>query len=107
MNHGLSTPGNMKLLTHIPSLLKNKYILTLTGFVVWMLFFDRNDLISQFGRFQKLSELQQSSAYYDQKIADAKAELERRKNDPTAYERLAREKYYMKKDNEDLFIFEE
>jgi cell division protein DivIC len=93
--------------SYIPSILKNKYLLTIVTFMVWMLFFDRNDLISQFGRFQKLSELQQSSAYYDQKIADAKAELERRKNDPTAYERLAREKYYMKKDNEDLFIFEE
>lgn len=93
--------------SYIPAVVKNKYLLTIVTFTVWMLFFDRNDLISQFGRFQKLSELQQSSAYYDQKIADAKAELERRKNDPTAYERLAREKYYMKKDNEDLFIFEE
>jgi hypothetical protein len=96
-----------RALLFIPSGLKNKYVLAIITFTVWMLFFDRNDLISQFNRHRKLSELEQSSAYYHQKIEDAKAELERRKNDPTAYERLAREKYYMKKNNEDLFIFEE
>jgi cell division protein FtsB len=97
----------MKLLTHIPSFLKNKYVLTLIAFTIWMLFFDRNDFISQFGRFKKLSELQTNTSFYNQKIETAKTELEKRKNDPAAYERIAREKYYMKKDNEDLFIFDE
>jgi hypothetical protein len=101
-------PINMKqLFDHIPSLLKNKYVLTLIGFTIWMLFFDRNDVLTQFSRFQKLNELQKNNAFYVQKIENARVELEKRKTDPTAYERLAREKYYMKKDNEDLFIFEE
>jgi len=100
-------PGAMKFLTHIPSILKNKYLLTIIGFAVWMLFVDRNDFITQISRYTKLSELKSSSSYYDQKIEGAKTELEKRKNDPSAYERLAREKYYMKRDNEDIFLFEE
>ena len=97
----------MKLLTGIPSIFKNKYVLTFIGFAVWMLFVDRNDLLTQIGRYRKLSELKSSNAYYNQKIEAAKSELETRKNDPAAYERLAREKYYMKKANEDIFLFEE
>jgi cell division protein DivIC len=100
-------PTNMKLLTHIPSILKNKYVLTIIGFAVWMLFVDRNDFITQISRFKKLTELKSSSTYYDQKIETAKTELEKRKNDPSAYERLARENYYMKRDNEDIFLFNE
>ncbi len=97
----------MKLLTHIPSILRNKYVLTVIGFAVWMLFVDRNDFITQISRYTKLTELKSSSTYYDQKIETAKTELEKRKNDPSAYERLARENYYMKRDNEDIFLFNE
>jgi hypothetical protein len=97
----------MKLLTRIPAFLKNKYLLTLIGFAVWMLFFDRNDFISQFSRYKKLSELETNTSYFNHKIEAAKTELEKRKTDPSAYERIAREKYYMKKDNEDIFLFNE
>ncbi len=99
--------NNMKLLSHIPAILKNKYLLTLVGFAVWMLFFDRNDFFTQIGRYQKLSELETNTAYFKKKIEAAKTELEKRKTDPSAYERIAREKYYMKKDNEDIFLFDE
>lgn len=97
----------MQLLSHIPAFLKNKYFLTITGLLVWMFFFDRNDFPAQIERSQKLKELKTNTAYYDQKIAAAKEELQNRKTDPSAYERIAREKYYMKKDNEDLFLFEQ
>ena len=97
----------MKLLNHIPAILKNKYLLTIVGFSVWMLFFDRNDIITQFSRYQKLSELKTNTSYFNKKIETAKTELEKRKSDPSAYERIAREKYYMKKDNEDIFLFDE
>ncbi|MBY0476322.1 MAG: septum formation initiator family protein [Chitinophagaceae bacterium] len=97
----------MKFLTHIPSVLKNKYLLTIIGFTIWMLFIDRNDFLTQIGRYQKLSELKTNTSYYNKKIDAAKTELEKRKSDPSAYERIAREKYYMKKDNEDIFLFNE
>ena len=72
-----------------------------------MMFFDRNDFIAQYARYKKLRQLKENSEYYRQKISDASQELKRRASDPSAYERLAREKYFMKKSNEDVFIFEE
>lgn len=95
------------ILSSITSIVKNKFLLAIIGFGVWMLFFDRNDIPSQLERFRKLKELKTNTAYYEQKIEASKAELEKRKNDPTAYERIAREKYYMKKDNEDIFLFDQ
>jgi cell division protein DivIC len=97
----------MKLLSHIPAILKNKFLLATAGFAVWMLFFDRNDLLTQFDRFKKLKELEESNAYYTLKITEAKAELEKRETDPAAFERVGREKYYMKRKDEDVFLFEE
>lgn len=95
------------ILSSITSIVKNKFLVAIIGFGVWMFFFDRNDFPSQIERYQKLKELKTNTAYYDQKIEAAKKELEQRKTDPAAYERIAREKYYMKKDNEDIFLFDQ
>jgi cell division protein DivIC len=94
----------MKLLTHIPSWLKSKYLLTAAGFLVWMLFFDRNDLFTQYSRFRHSKELQKNEARQTNQIADARKELELLKTNAQTIEEYAREKYMMKKDNEDLFI---
>jgi cell division protein DivIC len=97
----------MQLLSHIPAFVKNKYFLTVAGLLIWMFFFDRNDFPAQMERRGKLKELKANTSYYNQKIEAAKTELAHRKNDPSAYERIAREKYYMKKDNEDIFLFDQ
>jgi cell division protein FtsB len=95
----------MKLLTHIPSWLKNKYLLTAVGFSVWILFFDNRDFItSHFRERGELQKLEQSKKYYEQQIAATKQELEHLKTDPAVLEKYAREKYLMKRDNEDLFV---
>ena len=94
----------MKFLTHIPSWLKNKYLLTGAFFVIWMLFFDPKDILSDFERRDKLNELQTSELHLKQQITDAKQELGLLKNNAQSIEKYAREKYLMKKDNEDLFI---
>ena len=94
----------MKFLTHIPSWLKNKYLLTAAGFTVWILFFDNRDLItSHFREKGELRKLEQSKRYYEQQITITKQELDQLKTNPTVLERYAREKYLMKKDNEDLY----
>jgi cell division protein DivIC len=99
--------GGLFHMNRIPSILKNKYLITATAFFVWMMFFDHNDFIAQLNRYQKLRQLKESSEYYHEKITAATEELNKRASDPAAYERLAREKYYMKRTNEDVFIFEE
>lgn len=97
----------MKLLDLFFGFLKNKYLIAITVFAVWMVFFDRNDFLTQLDRYKKLKELKGSNSYYAQEISGAQLELEKRKTDPAAYERVGREKYYMKRENEDVFLFEE
>ncbi|MGC8750101.1 hypothetical protein [Hydrotalea sp.] len=69
--------------------------------------FDSNDIPSLLERYQKLKELKTNTAYYNQKIEAAKVELEKHKTDPVVYERIVSEKYYMKRDNEDIFLFDQ
>jgi cell division protein DivIC len=96
----------MKLFAHIPSWLKNKYILSLIAFVIWMIFFDAKDIITQRERSRELRQLQDSKAYFASEISKEQKALEELKSNPAAIEKYAREKYMMKKDNEDLFIVE-
>jgi cell division protein DivIC len=95
----------MTLLKHIPSWIRNKYVLTAIGFAVWILFFDSRDFITtHFREKEELIKLEQSKKYYEQQIATTKLELEQLKSNPALLEKYAREKYLMKKDNEDLFL---
>ena len=94
----------MKLLNHIPFWLKNKYFISLTTFAVILLFLDKNDLFTQIARKRELKDLELSKQYYTRQISSEHKELEQLKNDPAILEKYAREKYLMKRDNEDLFI---
>jgi len=96
----------MKFLSHIPGWLKNKYILSLIAFVIWMIFFDAKDILTQRERSRELRQLQESKAYFASEISKEQKALEELKSNPAAIEKYAREKYMMKKDNEDLFIVE-
>ena len=96
----------MKLFSNIPSWAKNKYLITLVAFVVWMIFFDAKDILTQRERTSELRELQESKAYYTAEIAKERKALEELKSNPAAIEKFAREKYMMKIDNEDLFIIQ-
>jgi len=98
----------MKVLTSLPSWLKNKYFLTTLVFAVWLLFFDDRDIITtHFKHKSELHQLEKSRDYYLQQIESTNNELEQLKSDPALLEKYAREKYWMKKDNEDLFIVPE
>jgi cell division protein DivIC len=89
-------------------LLKNKYLLTLAAFGLWMVFFDSQDIITtHFKLRNELIQLEESRNYYLDQIETTKKELEQLKSDPATLKKYAREKYHMKKDNEDLFIVPE
>ena len=94
----------MKLLNHIPAWLKSKYFISSLAFVSWMVFFDSKDLLTQAQRKQELSDLQVSKEHYTQLITAERKELSQLQSNPATLEKYAREKYYMKRDNEDLFI---
>lgn len=97
----------MKLLTHIPTFLKNKYLISFAAFCVVILFLDKNDVFTQLERRKELRELNQSKAYYTDQIATEKKELEALRTNPAILEKYAREKYLMKKDGEEIFLVSE
>ncbi len=82
----------------------NKYLITGIAFAIWMAFFDNNDLSLQMKRVNEMHKLQESEKVMDKLIADTKHELGLLKTNPETLEKYAREKYMMKKDNEDLYI---
>jgi cell division protein FtsB len=97
----------MKFFKNIPPWLKNKYSLSLLVFVVWLVFFDHNDLFVQLERTSELKQLEKGKDYYTEQIQEMKKELSELDSDPASLEKAAREKYMMKRDNEDVFIIEE
>ena len=94
----------MKFITSVLNVLKNKYFIAAVGFVVWMLFFDPKDWGLITSRNNKLKELKLSEHHLTILIKDTKKELSLLKTDAASIEKYAREKFFMKKDNEDLFI---
>lgn len=97
----------MSFLNSIPAWIKNKYLLTFVCFAVWMLFFDDRDLyVTVHKQRQELQELRTSKAYYEEQISNTKKELDKLKINALTIEKYAREKYLMKRENEDLFLIE-
>jgi len=96
----------MKIFSYIPPFLKDKFFLAAAGFAIWILFFDRNDVITQVNRREELNSLQKSKKYYTEQIAQERKVSEELRSDPATIEKYAREKYLMKRDNEELFIIQ-
>ena len=90
------------------SLFKNKYLIAILGFTVWMFCFDERDIITtHFRHPRELRELLLSKKYYEDQIQHTQAELNELKQNDATVEKYAREKFFMKRDNEDLFIIKE
>jgi cell division protein FtsB len=96
----------MKRLHFIPSFLRNKYILAAIAFAVWMVFFDRDDLLVQNERRRQLRDLQTSKTYFAAEIKRESTFSENLRINPVTIEKFAREKYLMKREGEDLFIIQ-
>ena len=86
------------------NVIRNKYVIATLAFLTWMLFFDRNDISSQYHYRSNLSELQKEKEFYLEETEKVKKDLEELTTDPKKLQKFAREKYYMKKDNEDVYV---
>ena len=82
----------------------NKYFLAGSFFILWMFFFDPKDWGTSFEKNNKLKEFQKSEQHLSNIISETKEELKQLKSNVQTIEKYSREKYFMKKDNEDLFI---
>lgn len=82
------------------------YFLSGISFVVWMIFFDSNDLIQQWKLRDKVKTLEREKVYYTRMIVELRQSKKALFSDPALLERMAREQYLMKKPNEDVYIIE-
>ncbi len=85
-------------------ILKNKYLISTTAVLVWLLFFDHNDLFSQYDYYKQVVKLREKKTFYIREITQVEKEIQELTSNPTQLEKFAREKYLMKKSNEDLFV---
>ena len=91
-------------LQNVFSVLKNKYTITIVFLMVWLLFFDRYDFITQYKTVKELKQLEEEKQYYVSEISKNESDLKHLREDHNYLERFAREKYLMKQANEDVFI---
>jgi len=96
----------MKFFSYIPSFLKNKFFLSTAFFAIWILFFDKNDMLTQIARGNELTSLKKSKEYYSGQIAQERKISEELQSDPATIKKNAREKYLMKRENEELFVIQ-
>jgi len=90
-----------KWLEDVPAPLKNKYFLVLAMFLFWMIFFDKHDFITQWQLQRTVDKLEEDKAYYSKKIEEAEQD---RYDLEVNREKFARERYYLQKSDEDVFI---
>lgn len=83
----------------------NIYLIILTVFVVWMLFFDENSYLTHREFDKEIKDLKTWIQHHEKRISEDKKVIKKLK-DSLELERYAREKYLMKKENEDVFIIE-
>src|SRR6218665_335087 len=85
-------------------LFKNFYWSVGVCFLTWVTFLDSNDLISRYKMASRLRSLNRQKEYYLEKIKEVEKDRDELLNNPELLEKYAREKYLMKRKNEDIFI---
>jgi len=85
--------------------LSNKYFLILLVFAVWMVFFDTNSFFVHKELNDETNELQNNKEYFQKEITKDKTFIQKL-DDEDEMEKFARETYYLKKENEEIFIIE-
>ena len=88
----------------LPKPLRNKYLILLLLFIFWIVFLDDYNLINQNKIKNDIDNLKEQKSFYISEIKNDSVELFKLKNNSEEQEKFAREKFLMKKDNEDIFI---
>lgn len=92
---------------NILRILKNKWIVTSILFVIWIVFFDENSIVSHQKNKRRLFELKQQEQYYKERIEADKQKLVDIEAGEEKLEKFAREQYFMSKPDEDVFVIVE
>lgn len=89
----------------ILKILTNRYVIVLAVFIIWMLFLDNYSVLDHQILDKEINELEDNKQYYKDEIKKDQQKIKMLKNSDQI-EKYAREKYYMKKDSEDIYIIE-
>ncbi len=92
------------MLRNTVKFLKNKYIIAILFFLIYMTFLDRNNFIKQIRLKKEVNTLMKEKNYYIQEVRNDSIRMIELYTNPDNLERFAREKYLMKKKNEDVFV---
>jgi len=96
-----------KIVSFLWPVLKNKYYLTLILFAVWISFFDSNNLYEVYKLRREYQNMENQKNFYTRETAIVNAEKEELFSNEKNLEKFARERYFMKRDDEDIYIFED
>lgn len=84
-----------------------KYVVALAVFAAFVGFVGESSLVNRFAQQREISRLKEEIDEYNRKFAQDKKTLDALKHDPEAVKEVARGRYFMKTDNEDIFIVED
>lgn len=93
-----------RFIDKIPAVFRNKYLLTIIIFIIWLILLDSNNLIARYKEMKELSKLKTDREYYIKRIEVDRKKIQELKTDNHNLEKFAREQYHMKKPDEDLYI---
>lgn len=99
--HRFSLAG---LRDRMPAWMKNRYVLTVLIFLLWIIFLDPNNLISRAREIKTRNRLEREKEYYMGRIEEDRRKLNELRTSNENLEKYAREQYRMKRPDEDLFI---
>lgn len=85
----------------LPAPFQNRYFVILVLFFAWMVFFDKHDMLTQWQLSNSVERLEFDKTFYKGEIEEVRKDL---LNLELNKEKFAREKYFMQKSNEDVFI---
>ncbi|WP_086477344.1 MULTISPECIES: FtsB family cell division protein [Arenibacter] len=87
------------------AIVTNMYVLVLTAFLIWMVFFDTNSLLIHWELKREINNLEKQREFLKEEIARDRKIIEKL-SDPEELEKFAREQYYLKKKNEEIYLIE-
>lgn len=86
-------------------IITNKYVIILSVFIIWMVFFDENSLLNHMEFNKEIDKLESEKEYYKSEIYKDSTLIHKLEN-KKEQEKFAREQYHMKKENEDIYLIE-
>lgn len=100
-------PASQNILKKLRKVFLNKYLLVLTLFVVFVTFFDEHSLIHRWQSHQRINQMEEELKFYQDEIKATKQKKTELQSSDENLEKFAREHYFMKKKNEEIFIIKE